>query len=154
MTDHNAWFESQVANRAMLLTEEEALEGNTLVSFETNAAENGYVSLYIENHFGEFLKHLRYQSPADQSLILSYVMLKKTQSQLAKIFMSTQTIVSFQIRCIMRAVAGSMALGPEPSQPIMEGILRKAGMEENETGVGTSHLMYDFGGWPPSGRRV
>lgn len=114
MTDHNAWFESQVAQRAMMLSEEEALEGNTLVSFETNAAEqNGsYVSLYIESHFGEFLKQLRYQSPADQSLVLSYVMLKKTQSQLAKIFMSTQTIVSFQIRCIMRAVAGSTRSEP------------------------------------------
>lgn len=26
----------------------------------------------------------------------------------------------------------------------MEDILRKAGMEDNETGVGTSHLIYDF----------
>jgi DNA-directed RNA polymerase specialized sigma24 family protein len=107
------FFEAVVAQRSVLLDDETALEGGATISLETQTdmAESDVLT-YIEEHFGEFLKNLRYLSKEDQELLLSYYVLAKTQATLAILHRSTQTLCSARIRKAMQKMGTFIMLGP------------------------------------------
>jgi LAGLIDADG-like domain len=72
------YMEAVSASRAMLLSLEDALEGTTTISLETcgDLQEEG-IYTYIQEHFSDFLKTLRFLKKEDQELLLSYYMLSK-----------------------------------------------------------------------------
>jgi hypothetical protein len=127
--ENSVYMESISAQRSMLLTEEEALAGNTTISLETQGdlAEDDILT-YVQENFAKFLKMIRYLSKEDQELLLSYYMLSKTQNILAEIHKSTQTACSFYIRMAIKKLGTFLLLG-EPTAEIMHGILTKAGLE-------------------------
>ncbi len=63
----------------MLLTEEEALEGATLLSMESDPKfhEDQKILAYIQENFPMFLRTLRFLKKEDQELLLSYYLLAK-----------------------------------------------------------------------------
>lgn len=123
-------FDSIVANRALKLSTEDSLEGNTLISLESQAdlAEDNIYS-YVQENFPEFLRVLRKLTKEDQEILLSYYLLAKTQNSLAVIHKSTQTVCSFKIRMAVRTLGTFIMMGT-PSPELMHKILVKTGMED------------------------
>lgn len=105
----------------MLLDDETALEGTTTVSLETQAdmAESDVLT-YIEDHFSEFLQNLRYLSKEDQELLLGYYVLAKTQTSLALLHRSTQTLCSARIRLAMQKMGTFILMGPPTAELLSE----------------------------------
>ena len=69
---------SVTSARAMLLNEEDALEGATTISLETcQDLQDDDIFTYIQENFAGFLKMLKYLSREDQDLLLSYYLLGK-----------------------------------------------------------------------------
>jgi hypothetical protein len=130
VAEQTAYFESIVANRAQLLDEEEALEGGTLVSIETAEDQQPEEDIWVwlQEHFAEFLRLLRHLSKEDQELLLSYYLLGKTQSALATIHHSTQTVCSFKIRMAVKNLCVFLMMS-EPTQETMRDILVRANLE-------------------------
>lgn len=71
-------FDSITSARAMLLDEDEQLEGTTTISLETcsDLAEDDVLS-FISDNFDCFLRTLRFLKKEDQELLLSYYLLSK-----------------------------------------------------------------------------
>ena len=128
----SAYFDSVTSARAMLLTEEEQLEGTTTISLETDPDLNGEQDIftYVQDNFAEFIKTLRYLKNEDQELLLSYYLLKKTQNTLAIIHKSTQTVCSFRIRMAIKTMCAFIMMG-EPTPEKMKVILEKEGLENS-----------------------
>jgi replicative DNA helicase len=64
--------------RSLLLSEEEALEGATTISLETQRdLQEDDIFTYIQENFTGFLKMLKYLSQEDQDILLSYYLLGK-----------------------------------------------------------------------------
>jgi hypothetical protein len=125
----------------MLLSEEEALAGNTTISLETQSdLSEDDILTYIQDNFAKFLKMIRYLSKEDQELLLSYYMLSKTQNILAEIHKSTQTACSFYIRMAIKKLGTFLLLG-EPTVEIMHEILEKAGLENTLEKVELSKII-------------
>lgn len=131
--ENSIYMDSITAQRAMLLDEETALEGNATISLETQSdlAEDDILT-YVQENFSKFLKMIRYLSKEDQELLLSYYMLSKTQNILAEIHKSTQTACSFYIRMAIKKLGTFLLLG-EPTVEIMHAILTRAGLENSLT---------------------
>jgi hypothetical protein len=87
VAEDTAYFQSIVANRALLLDEQEALEGGVLVSIETaeDQQQEEDIWVWLLEHFEQFLRLLRHLPSEDQELLLSYYLLGKTQNTLATI---------------------------------------------------------------------
>ena len=69
---------SVTSARALLLGEEEALIGATTISLETQQdLQEDDVFTYIQENFVSFVRMLRYLSPEDQDMLLSYYLLGK-----------------------------------------------------------------------------
>jgi hypothetical protein len=130
--ENTPYMDSISAGRALLLSEEEALEGATTISLETcgDLTQEEDVFSYIQDHFAEFLKTLRYLKKEDQELLLSYYLLSKTQNTLALIHKSTQTVCSFRIRMAVKTLCAFIMMG-EPTPENMHDILEKAGLESS-----------------------
>jgi hypothetical protein len=134
-------MDSISAERSMLLTEEEQLEGTTTISLETQAdMTEEDVLTYIMENFAEFLKFLRYLKKEDQELLLSYYLLSKTQNTLAIIHKSTQTVCSFRIRMAVKTLACFIMMG-EPTVEHMHGILEGAGLEKSLEKIDLSEVI-------------
>jgi DNA-directed RNA polymerase specialized sigma subunit len=129
MAEITAYFESVTSKRSMLLTEEEALEGATPISLETQGdmSEENVLS-YIEQNLPGFIRILRNLAPEDQELLLSYYMLSKTQNTLAVIHRTTQTLCSFLIRKAVERIGTYILLG-NPTQEVMSEIFKRAKLE-------------------------
>ena len=127
--ESSPYMDAVTAQRALLLSEDQSLEGITTISLETQAdlSEND-IFTYVEENFTEFLRIIRYLSKEDQELLLSYYLLSKTQNTLAVIHRTTQTLCSFLIRKAVERVGTFILLGP-PTQEAMKGILEKEGLE-------------------------
>jgi hypothetical protein len=119
------FFEAVVANRAMLLDDETALEGATTVSLETqpDLVESDILT-YIQDNFADFIRALRFLSKEDQELLLSYYVLAKTQTTLAQIHRSTQTLCSARIRMAIQKLGTFMMLGPPTAVVLHESFAR------------------------------
>src|SRR5208283_5867612 len=114
MSENTPYFDSITSARAMLLSEDDQLEGITTISLETQAdmTEEDILTYVIEN-FSEFLKMLRFLKKEDQELLLSYYLLSKTQNTLAIIHKSTQTVCSFRIRMAVKVLCAFILNGEE-----------------------------------------
>jgi DNA-directed RNA polymerase specialized sigma24 family protein len=127
----------------MLLTEEESLEGGTTISLETQSdLQEDDVFTYIQENFPNFLKMLKYLSQEDQDMLLSYYLLGKTQTTLATIFKSTQTVCSFRIRMAIKVIGAFLLFG-EPTAEILAEILSSAGLEDSLKG-GLSKAVIEY----------
>ena len=145
MAENSPYFESISANRALLLTEDEALEGCTTISLETCAdlAEEDILS-FINENFAQFLKTLRYLKREDQELLLSYYCLSKTQNTLALIHKSTQTVCSFRIRMAVKTLGTFMLVGGEPTEELLHEVLEKAGFENSLEKAPLSTIVMEY----------
>jgi hypothetical protein len=141
MAEVTPYFESITSNRAMLLSEEDALEGTTTISAETcgDLAEQKILT-YIQENFADFLKTMRFLKREDQELLLSYYILSKTQNTLAAIHKSTQTVCSYRIRMAVK-VLGTFIMMGEPTIDMMHEILTRAGLENSVETVELSKLI-------------
>jgi hypothetical protein len=114
-----SFFDAVVAARSVLLDDETALEGATTVSLETQTdMVESDVLTYIEDNFPQFLTNLRYLSKEDQELLLGYYVLAKTQTSLALLHRSTQTLCSARIRLAMQKMGTYLIMGP-PTPELM-----------------------------------
>lgn len=141
MSENTPYFDSITSARAMLLNEDEQLEGTTTISLETQSdlAEDDILTFVMEN-FSEFLKMLRFLKKEDQELLLSYYLLSKTQNTLAIIHKSTQTVCSFRIRMAVKTLACFIMLG-EPTVEKMHEILTRAGLEKSLEKIDLSEII-------------
>jgi len=128
MAENSLFFEAIVAARAILLDEETALEGGATLSLETQDMAESDVLTYVEHNFSDFLRNLRFLSKEDQELLLAYYVLAKTQTALAKLHGSTQTLCSSRIRLAMRKMGTFIILGP-PTAKTMRDPFIAAGLE-------------------------
>src|SRR5271167_2274242 len=131
MSENTPYFDSITSARAMLLTDEEALEGATLLSMESDPKfkEDQKILAYIQENFPMFLVMLRHLKKEDQELLLSYYLLAKTQNTLAIIHRSTQTVCSFRIRMAVKVLCAFILYESEFTTEKMQGVLTAAGLE-------------------------
>lgn len=131
MSENTPYFDSITSARAMLLDEEDQLEGTTTISLETQAdlAEEDILS-FINDNFDRFLRTLRFLKKEDQELLLSYYLLSKTQNTLAIIHKSTQTVCSFRIRMAVKTLGTFVMMG-EPTEELLHAVLDRAGLENS-----------------------
>ena len=143
--DPFAYMNQKVADRAMLLSEEEQLSGDVLVSVETqeNEAPDSRFYSWIQTNFADFLKFIRYLRKEDQELLLAYYLLGKPQAQLAKFCGITQTQVSQKIRMAIKNLGTYLMLGV-PTVERMRKILTTAGLEEPAPGVSLAVLVFEY----------
>lgn len=144
MSENTPYFDSITSARAMLLDEDEQLEGATTISLETQAdlAEEDILS-FINDNFDRFLKTLRYLKREDQELLLSYYLLSKTQNTLAIIHKSTQTVCSFRIRMAVRTLGTFFMMG-EPTEEMLREVFVKAGLENSLEKAPLSTVVMDY----------
>lgn len=112
--------------------EEGALDGAQLISAESDPEvqrEQG-IFIFINGNFAAFLGYLRNLSLRDQELLLAYYSLRKTQTQLAPIFRTSQTLCSAAMRAAVRAMCAYIAFGGQPTEERMRPILQAEGLEE------------------------
>jgi hypothetical protein len=141
MAENSAYFESVVANRSMLLTDEESLEGQITISQETcGDLQEENILTYIQDNFSTFLKTLRFLKKEDQEMLLSYYLLSKTQNTLALIHKSTQTVCSFRIRMAVKTLGTFLMMG-EPTVEKMHEVLTTAGLENSIPKVELSKIV-------------
>jgi hypothetical protein len=126
MAETSAYFESIVAQRAMLLNPDD-YQGEHTLSLETQAdiVSQSIIS-YIHDNFGKFMEYLKFLSFEDQELLLSYYLLGKTQWSIARLHGSTQTICSFKLRLAMKRLGTYILMGV-PSADKIHGILEQFG---------------------------
>lgn len=142
--ENTPYMDSIASSRALLLTEDEQLEGSTTISLETcgDLAEEDILS-FIENNFDQFLKTLRYLKREDQELLLSYYLLSKTQNTLALIHKSTQTVCSFRIRMAVKTFGTFLLMG-EPTEELLHTVLTKAGLEDSLEKAPLSKIVMEY----------
>jgi hypothetical protein len=124
------YMDAVTAQRAMLLDEEQSLEGLTTISLETQSelvADN--FSIQFKSNFPLVMKALRLLPKEDQELILSYYCLGKTQSQLALIHRTTQTLCSTDIRHAVQQVGCYLLFNGVPTEKQMRKVFTRAGVE-------------------------
>jgi hypothetical protein len=111
---------------------EGALDGAQLISAETDPVlqREQDIFIFINGNFAAFLGYLRDLSLRDQDLLLAYHCLRKTQTQLAPIFKTSQTLCSAGMRAAVRAMCAYIAFGGQPAEEQMRPILQAVGAEE------------------------
>ncbi len=130
MAENSQFFEAIVAQRA-LVDWKEGLEASTMLSLETQEElVDSDIVTFITDNFDKFLRLVHKLSKIDQELLFSYYLLKKTQTCLAIINRSTQTIESYRIRMAEQKLAALILFGGQPSREQMHKILKKAGLED------------------------
>jgi hypothetical protein len=145
MAENSAYFDSIVATRAMMLNEQESLEGQTLIGLECQAdmAEEDILT-YIQENFAGFMRILRSLKKEDQELLLSYYLLSKTQNTLATIHKSTQTVCSFRIRMAVKTLGTYIMMGGTPTVEMMHEILTTAGLESSLVKIDLSKVIDEY----------
>jgi hypothetical protein len=128
-------MESIAGDRAVLAyvhDEKGALDGAQLISVETDPdlQREQDIFIFINGNFAAFLGYLRNLSLRDQDLLLAYHCLRKTQTQLAPMFKTSQTLCSAGMRAAVRAMCAYIAFGGQPTEERMRPILQAVGAEE------------------------
>lgn len=140
----SAYMEAMVATRSQLLSAEEQLEGQTLISLETEDMGADDIWVYLREHFAEWLPVLRLLNKEQQEVMMSYYLLGKTQLVLARLFSSTQTVMSFRIRMIVKLMGAFIIWGGPPDIETMKRILLKAGYEHKLKKVALSQVISEY----------
>jgi hypothetical protein len=131
MSENTPYFNAVVAARAMSFNDDEFQMDHT-ISLETQQDLMGEsIYAYVWNNFHDFISKIRNLSDEDQELLLSYYILGKTQTSLAIVNKSTQTICSSKIRMAVKRLGAHVLLG-EITEELVDNLLR-----------GTSHMTYD-----------
>ena len=133
--ENSAYMESVAGDRAVIAyehNEEAALDGAQLISAETDpdVQREQDIFIFINGNFTAFLGYLRNLNLRDQELLLSYYCLRKTQTQLAPIFKTSQTLCSAGMRAAVRAMCAYIAFGGQPTEEQMRPILQAVGAEK------------------------
>jgi hypothetical protein len=128
-------MESVAGLRAVLAYQEDeegALDGAQLISAETDPdlQREQDIFLFINENFATFLGYLRNLSLGDQELVLSYYLLRKTQTLLAPIFRTSQTLCSARMRAAVRTMCANITFGGQPTQERIRSLLQAIGAEE------------------------
>ena len=124
------YLDAKIAVRAQLLSEEQALEGATLISLETTDAGNDRLQDFIEADPAAFYRYLRRLRRPDQDILLGYWFLEINQAQLGAVTGLTQTTVSHRLRIAGRAICAMIAHGIDgPDKKTMRRIFEAAGIE-------------------------
>lgn len=135
-------MESIAGDRAVLAydhNEEGALEGTQLISAETDSDlhRDEDIFAFINGNFAAFLGYLRNLNPGDQELLLAYYCLHKTQTLLAPIFHTSQTLCSARMRAAVRAMCTYITFNGQPTEKQMRPILQAVGAEETSMSMGS-----------------
>jgi hypothetical protein len=126
LSENTPYFNAIVAARAMSLNEDDYLLENT-ISLETQQDLMGEsIYAYVWNNFHDFITKIRNLSEEDQELLLSYYILGKTQTSLALVNKSTQTICSSKIRMAVKRLGAHVLLG-EITEEVLDDLLTKSG---------------------------
>jgi hypothetical protein len=126
MAENSPYFNAIVAARAMSFDEDEYLLDHT-ISLETQADLMGEsIYAYVWNNFHDFITKIRNLSDEDQELLLSYYILGKTQTSLAIVNKSTQTICSSKIRMAVKRLGAHVLLG-SITEEVLDDLLQKSG---------------------------
>lgn len=110
--------------------EEGSLEGNQLISAESEGKEEEDAFVFITENYSTFLKMIRLLKPKDQDLLLAYYSLRKTQDQLGPVFGITQTVCSQLLRLAVKVLCCFIIFGGVPTAEQLRPILENAGLEE------------------------
>lgn len=144
MPENTPYFEAITAQRSILIRDPEAFVGAT-ISLETQAdLARDTVGESLRENFGAFLPHLRHLSPEDQELLTSYFLLGKPQWCLAKIYRSTQTILSLRIRLALKKLGLAAIHGGPPSAQVLDDILEEHELNHILPGATTSRLVTEY----------
>lgn len=126
MSENTPYFNAIVAARAMTISEDENFSDQT-ISLETQQDLMGEsVYAYVWNNFDTFIRLIRNLSDEDQELLLSYYVLGKTQTSLAIVNKSTQTICSSKIRMAAKRLGAHILLG-DMSEETLDELLEPLG---------------------------
>lgn len=118
---------------------------NATISLETQAdLARDSVGESLRENFGAFLPHLRHLTPEDQELLTSYFLLGKPQWCLAKIYRSTQTILSLRIRLALKKLGLAAIHGGPPPADVLDAILEEHGLNHILPGVTTSAMVVEY----------
>jgi hypothetical protein len=127
----------------MTIHEDDYLSDHT-ISLETQQDLLGEsIYAYVWNNFRDFITNIRTLSEEDQELLLSYYILGKTQTALAIVNKSTQTICSTKIRMAAKRLGARILLG-DITEEMLENLFQKLGRTEYEkdSSVKLSQLVY------------
>lgn len=129
MPEITPYFEAITAERALLLTEEEALKGETLISVEAQPEfDQTTTGVFVREHFPLFLTLIQKLSPSDQDILLSYFVLNRSQTSLSYIFEDAQTRIGSTIRLAMKRLCFYILFGEVTAEKLSP-ILSRAGLE-------------------------
>jgi hypothetical protein len=128
-------MESVAGLRAVLAYQEDeegALDGAQLISAETDPdlQQEQDIFIFINGNFAAFLSYLRNLNVRDQELLLAYYCLRKTQTLLAPIFRTSQTLCSARMRAAVRTMCAYKTFGGQPTEERIRPILQAIGAEE------------------------
>jgi hypothetical protein len=106
------YMQAVAAARSVLLSDEEALAGGTLLSLETTEeSPTDRVSAWVEANLPLFMRALRCLPPDRQEVVLAYYLLGKSQNGLAALHKTTQTLVSSDLRDSVGTMGAYFMLG-------------------------------------------
>lgn len=125
--ENSAYMESIAGDRAVLAyknDEEGALDGAQLIYAETDPGvqREQDIFIFINGNFAAFLGYLRNLNLRDRELLLAYYCLCKTQTLLAPIFHTSQTLCSAGMRAAVRAMCAYIAFSGHPTEERMRTI--------------------------------
>jgi hypothetical protein len=120
--ENSLYMEAVTSARSMLQTEEEGMAGEGTVSIETEGARTDDFYTYTQEHFPAFLRLLRFASPEEQEMVLSYYICGRSQLALGSLFGRSQTQISYKVRM---AVKTMLARFRPPTEKEISKILKR-----------------------------
>ena len=115
------------------------------ISLETQAdLARDSVGASLRDYYGMFVGHLRHLTPEDQELLTSYFLLGKPQWCLAKLYQSTQTIISLRIRLALKKLGIAAIHGGAPPVDVLHDVLEDHGVNRLLPAVPTSTLVDEY----------
>lgn len=137
--ENTAYAEAIIAARSILIDPEEAADTRISIETQTEMAEDN-LSVYIEENFPEFLRLIRYLSKSDQDLLLCYFVLGISQTNLAIVHRTTQTLCSEALHKALSRVGTYLMFGT-PTEELMRKVFSKSGVENTLPGAPLSKMV-------------
>jgi hypothetical protein len=127
----NSYWNSVVDARSATVDAETSLRGETLISVESDGSQQqADLLIYLDTQPESFFPLLRHLTPIEQEQLLSYYVIGATQTRLAPLWKSTQTLTSYFLRRATKTYCATLVFGPEIRQEQIENVLQAAGLEE------------------------